>query len=95
MPSASLAAPSIWGTLCGRAPLSHAVAMEGHIEVQEPFDFHFGHNMFTDEGREMLNKLCTDEFLEAEHWAPECKLFSKARASPSLSEDGRCQGPSQ
>ena len=72
-----------------RAPLSHAVAMEGHIEVQEPYDLHFGHNMFTDEGRETLQRLCEDEFLEAEHWAPECRLFSKARGKPIVLPSGR------
>ena len=72
-----------------RAPLSHAVATEGHIEVQEPFDLHFGHNMFTDEGRDTLQRLCDDEFLEAEHWAPECRLFSKARGKPIVLSSGR------
>eukprot|EP00435_Cladocopium_sp_Y103_P072729 s88_g41.t1 len=72
-----------------RAPLSHAVAMQGHIEVQAPFDLHFGNDMFSDEGRAELNRLCADEFLEAEHWAPECKLFSRARGVPIRLESGR------
>lgn len=72
-----------------RAPLSHAVAMMGHIEVQEPFDLHFGHNIFTEEGRSKLQSLCDDEFLEAEHWAPECRLFSKARGKPIVLSSGR------
>ena len=77
-----------------RAPLSHAVAMVGHIEVQEPFDIHFGHDVFTDEGKQTLSRLCDDEHLAAEHWAPECKLFSKARGKVVRLEDGtRLPGP--
>ena len=77
-----------------RAPLSHAVALEGRIEVQPPFDLHFGLDMFTDHGRSELQRLMDDEDLVAEHCAPECKLFSKARGRPITLEDGRTiQGP--
>ena len=76
-----------------RAPLSHAVAMVGHIEVRaEPSVF--GHNILTDEGKRTLSRLTEDEFLAAEHWAPECKPFSKARGRPVHLDDGtRLAGP--
>ena len=61
-----------------RAPLSLAVAMEGHIEVQAPYDLHFGQDMFTEEDRRELDRLMNDF---CEHWAPECKLFSRAAAN--------------
>jgi hypothetical protein len=72
-----------------RAPLSLAVAMEGHIEVQAPFDLHFGQDMFTEEGRKELDRLMADEALYCEHWAPECHLFSRARGRPIQLADGR------
>eukprot|EP00435_Cladocopium_sp_Y103_P063900 s82_g25.t1 len=72
-----------------RAPLSAAVAMEGHLEVQPPYDLHFGQDIFSDEGREELNRLMTEENLYAEHWAPECKLFTQARGIPIKLRSGR------
>lgn len=45
-----------------RAPLSHAVAMVGHLEVQPPYDLHFGNDMFTDQGREELKQLTPNCF---------------------------------
>jgi len=71
-----------------RAPLSHAVALQGHVEVQAPYDLHFGNDMFTDQGRRELSLLMADDALVAEHWAPECKLFSRARGRPITLEDG-------
>ena len=68
--------------------------MEGHLEVQAPFDLHFGHDVFTDDGRKELDRLMGDEALYCEHWAPECKLFSRARGKPIQLADGRTvQGP--
>ena len=67
------------------APLSHAVAKMGGIEIQEPFDKLLGSDMFTEEGREELTTLMSDPHLYCEHSAPECKLFSKARGRPITS----------
>ena len=72
-----------------RAPLSHAVAMKGKIEVQPPFDWHFGDDFFSEEGRKTLQDLCDDPCLAFEHWAPECKLFSRARGKPITLRSGK------
>lgn len=72
-----------------RAPLSHAVAMRGHVEVQPPYDLHFGQDFFSEQGRQELKTLMEPEELVAEHWAPECKLFSRARGKPITLESGR------
>lgn len=70
--------------------------MEGHLEVQAPFDLHFGHDVFTDDGRKELDRLMGDEALYCEHWAPECKLFSRARGSRyNWQMEGRCKAPNQ
>ena len=61
--------------------MTHAVAREG-IEVQPPYDLMQGHDFFTDEGRGSLEELESDPHLGAEHWAPCCKLFSRARGRP-------------
>ena len=71
------------------APLTHAVAQMGHIEVQRPFDLARGDDFFTDQGRETLRKDMEDEDLYAEHWAPECRLFSRARGRPIRLRSGR------
>ena len=71
------------------APLSHAVARGGGIEVQEPFDLERGHDFFTDAGRKQLDALEGDPALAAEHWGPECRLFSRARGKPVKLPDGR------
>eukprot|EP00438_Fugacium_kawagutii_P016268 Skav226631 [mRNA] locus=scaffold2041:555283:567851:+ [translate_table: standard] len=74
--------------------LTEAVAMEGDIDVQVPYDLHFGHDFRTREGKEALEELMDDPLLMAEHWAPCCKLFSKARGRPIRLQDGRTiQGP--
>ena len=50
-----------------RVPLSHAVAMVGHIEVQQPVvDVHFGHDIFTDEGKSKLSRITEYEFREGD-----------------------------
>eukprot|EP00435_Cladocopium_sp_Y103_P069634 s456_g33.t1 len=72
-----------------RAPLSMAVAMEGHLEVQPPYDLHFGQDIFTEDGRAELNRLMQEDNLFAEHWAPECKLFTQARGIPIKLKSGR------
>ena len=72
-----------------RAPLSHAVAMAGGVEVQPPYDIHFGDDFFSPSGKVMLQQLTSDPLLAVEHWAPECKLFSRARERPIRLADGR------
>lgn len=68
--------------------------MQGTIDIQEPYDWHFGHDFFTNEGKETLTRLMDDPLLAAEHWAPECKLFSRARGRPIHLSDGRViEGP--
>ena len=76
------------------APLSRAVARSGGVEVQVPFDLLLGSDFFSTEGREKLKGLQEDPLLAAEHWAPECKLFSWARGRPITLPDGRViKGP--
>lgn len=75
-------------------PLSEAVGQVGLIEVQPPYDLTLGHNFFTDDGRSRLDELENDPDLFAEHYAPCCKLFSRARGRPITLDDGeRIQGP--
>ena len=71
-----------------RAVLSQAVAMVGGIDAQEPFDWYFNHDLFSDDGRRLLNDLMPDPLLAAERWAPDCKLFSRARGRPIDLPDG-------
>ena len=71
------------------APLTHEVARVGGIEVQEPFDLKCGHDFFTDAGRTHLQALEEDPHLAAEHWAPECRLFSRARGKPVKLPNGQ------
>ena len=76
------------------APLTHAVAQMGHLEVQQPFDLARGTDFFSEQGREALKVDMEDPFLYAEHWAPECKLFSRARGRPIRLRSGRViKGP--
>lgn len=70
------------------APLTHAVAKMGGLEVQPPFDLLRGSDFFSEEGRQELDGLMEDPYLWCEHWAPECKLFSKARGRPITLNDG-------
>eukprot|EP00435_Cladocopium_sp_Y103_P021347 s4041_g5.t1 len=75
-------------------PLSEAVGQVGLIEVQPPYDLALGHNFFSDEGRARLEELENDPDLFAEHWAPCCKLFSRARGRPITLDDGETiRGP--
>ena len=71
------------------APLSRAVAKVGGIEVQPPFDLLLGSDFFSNEGRDRLKALQDDPLLAAEHWAPECKLFSRARGRPITLPNGK------
>ena len=76
------------------ARLTEAIALQGELDVQRPFDWHFGDDFFTPEGRQHLEELTTDPWLKAEHWAPCCKLFTRARGRPIRLRDGRViQGP--
>ena len=70
------------------APLSRAVARVGGIEVQPPYDLLRGQDYNTPEGKAVLAELEGDPALAAEHWAPECRLFSRARGKPVRLEDG-------
>eukprot|EP00435_Cladocopium_sp_Y103_P066076 s738_g28.t1 len=70
------------------APLTRAVAKLGGVEVQPPFDLLTGDDFFTPEGKTKLNELESDPALAAEHWGPECRLFSKARGRPVQLPDG-------
>jgi len=66
----------------------------GGFDVQEPFDYKTGDDFFSDEGRKKLEDLENDELLAAEHWAPECRLFSRARGKPVKLPSGEViQGP--
>ena len=71
------------------APLTHAVAQVGGVEVQRPFDVLTGDDFFTDAGRKVLEELGNDPWLYCEHWAPECRLFTRARGKPIRLRDGR------
>ena len=78
------------------APLTRAVAKGGGIEVQPPYDLLRGHDFSTEAGKAFLSELEGDPALAAEHWAPECKLFSRARGKPVRLEDGTVlPGPQQ
>eukprot|EP00435_Cladocopium_sp_Y103_P042417 s906_g11.t1 len=69
-------------------PLSEAVGQVGLVEVQPPYDLTLGHNFFSDDGRARLEELENDPDLLAEHWAPCCKLFSRARGRPVTLDSG-------
>ena len=76
------------------APLSHAVAKRGGIQVQEPFDWFRGRDFFNQNDKQRLEELESDPLLKAEHWAPECKLMSRARGRPITLASGRViKGP--
>eukprot|EP00435_Cladocopium_sp_Y103_P007817 s1173_g2.t1 len=71
------------------APLSHAVARTGGVEVQPPYDILRGDDFFSQEGKDKLAALEADPALACEHRAPECRLFSRARGKPVHLPDGR------
>ena len=71
------------------APLSHAVARLGCVEVQPPYDLERGDDFFSEEGKNKLDRLEGDPDLVVEHWAPSCRLFSQARGKPVKLPDGR------
>lgn len=79
--------PRFGERFAGSARLSKEVARAG-IEVQEPFDLTWNHDYFSLAGKATLKRLESDEQLRAEHWAPECKLFSRARGRPITLRDG-------
>ena len=56
--------------------------------MQPPYDLLRGDNFETPEGKEKLNNLEADPALAAEHWAPECKLFTRARGRVITLPDG-------
>ena len=73
---------------------SHAVAREGGIEVQPPYDLLRGDDFHSPQGKAKLAELEGDPALAAEHCAPDCKLFSRARGKPVVLPDGeRLAGP--
>ena len=63
--------------------------MVGTIDVQPPYDWYFGQDFFTQQGKDTLQELMTDPLLACEHWAPCCKLSSRARGRPIHLPDGR------
>ena len=76
------------------APLSRAVAKVGGVEVQPPFDLRLGSDFFSHEGRKNLKDMQEDPLLAAEHYAPDCKLFSRARGRPITLPNGKViRGP--
>lgn len=62
--------------------------MQGTLDIQLPYDWHWGNDFFTAEGKESLTEMMDDPLLVAEHWAPDYKLFSRARGRPIQLEDG-------
>ena len=86
--------PRFGERFAGQAQLTKEVARVGGIEVQEPYDLTWGHDFFSPEGKATLKELETDPSLKAEHWAPDCKLYSRARGRPITLPDGRTiKGP--
>eukprot|EP00435_Cladocopium_sp_Y103_P025601 s2795_g6.t1 len=86
--------PRFGERFAGSANLSRAVAQVGGIEVQKPFDLEWGDDFFSPEGKAQLDALENDPLLKAEHWAPDCKLFSRARGRPITLRSGRrIKGP--
>ena len=59
------------------------------LKSQRPFDVLSGDDVFTEAGRRKLEEMTDDPWLYCEHWAPECRLFSKARGKPITLNDGR------
>jgi len=80
--------PRFGERFAGTARLTKEVARVG-IEVQAPFDLTFGNDFFSPEGKARLQELEQDPLLEAEHWAPDCKLFSRARGRPITLRSGQ------
>ena len=70
------------------------VGREGGVDLQPPYDLHFGFDYFSDDGRKFLEELENDPLLAAKQWAPCCKLFSRARGRSITLPSGRViQGP--
>ena len=86
---ASWALPRFGERFAGKnARLSEAICLVGDIDVQYPFDWYFGHDFFGPDGKAFLEESMSDPLLVAEHWAPCCKLFTKARGRPIRLDDG-------
>ena len=62
------------------APLSHAVAKVGGIEVQGPFDWYRGHDYFSESGKRLLETMENDPMLKAEHCVSSCQGRGAARS---------------
>ena len=78
-------------------PLTKAVALAG-TSVQRPLDLRQpgekSWDFFTEKGKEVLNKEELDAELAAEHWAPNCRTFSRARGRPVFAKGkGKVKGP--
>lgn len=58
--------------------------------MQPPYDIKRGpeFDFFSEEGKKTLDELEQDPALAAEHWGPECRLFSRARGKPVQLDDG-------
>lgn len=81
-----------------RYPLTKACGLAG-IAIQKPMDKLVPGdpwNILSDEGKERLAAAESDPALKAEHWAPECRTFSRARGRWIQLPDGSwIQGPRQ
>eukprot|EP00435_Cladocopium_sp_Y103_P044150 s460_g12.t1 len=81
-----------------RYPLTKACGLAG-IAIQRPMDKLVPEdewNILTESGKRRLAEAETDPALKAEHWAPECRTFSRARGRwIQLPDGGWIQGPRQ
>eukprot|EP00435_Cladocopium_sp_Y103_P041751 s2830_g11.t1 len=81
-----------------RYPLTKACGLAG-IAIQRPMDKLVPGdewNILTESGKHRLAVAETDPALKAEHWAPECRTFSRARGRwIQLPDGGWIQGPRQ
>ena len=79
-------------------PLTKACGLAG-ISIQRPLDKLIkddSWNILTDQGKTRLEKMVCDKALKAEHWAPECRTFSRARGRWIQLPDGSwIEGPKQ
>ena len=81
-----------------RYPLTKACGLAG-IAIQPPLDLLVPEdpwNFLTESGKARLSDAEADPSLKAEHWAPECRTFSRARGRWIQLPDGSwIQGPKQ
>ena len=78
-------------------PLTKAVALAG-IAVQKPMDLKLegekSWDFFTKKGKERLEEQELNAELLGEHWAPNCRTFSRARGRPVyVKGKGKVKGP--